>query len=40
MKRIVGTILFALLGVVAAANVASVSGLWFYQPKLPKSLQK
>ncbi len=38
MKRIISAGILALLGVVAAANVASASVVFWYQPKAPKAL--
>lgn len=38
MKRILSAAILALLGVVAAANVASASAIFWHQPKVPKAL--
>lgn len=38
MKRILSAAILALLGVVAAANVASASAIFWHQPKVPKVL--
>lgn len=38
MKRILGVMILTLLGVLAIANVASASWVFWYQPKAPKTL--
>lgn len=38
MKRIISAAILALLGVVAAANVASASFIFWYQPRVPGAL--
>lgn len=39
MKRILGVMILSLLGVLALANVASASWVWWYQPEAPKALR-
>lgn len=38
MKRMIGSTILALLGFMAATNVASACIFFWYQPKAPKAL--
>src|SRR5690606_39655613 len=39
MKRMIGSMILALLGIFAATNVASACMFFYYQPKAPKALK-